>query len=224
MLIPQSGWFHNNFERYQDWIPVNDKSVNAIPADKTPIDYAIDGSYMTLYTIGPDYAGWLAKKTLPLPIILSSGILTASVDIWPTFDALNAQAWEFDDRFTDAAGNVYPCDCNFNLAEGGVIQSVLTSGAGWLDTEFKPGLPTPGVWTTLTRSYAFNLGLGTCEMTSAALGSLSSKITKAPIVSALPLKWGSNQITKQAQIDENSLGQTYGLMIRNNNVSAVGSI
>jgi hypothetical protein len=222
MTAPQSGWFHNNFERYHDWIPVNDKSVNPVPADKTPIVYAQDGTYMTLYTIGPDYAGWLAKKSLPLPIVLASGILTSSVDIWASPDALMAQAWEFDDRFTDAAGNVYPCDCNFNLAEGGVIQSVTASGAGWADTEFKPGPPPAGVWTTLLRSYAF--GNGTCQMIYASLGTQSSKIAKAAAIPCLPLKWAANQITKQAQIDENSAGQTYGLTLRNNNVSATGSL
>jgi hypothetical protein len=222
MLQAQSGWFHNNFERYQDWIPVNDKSVNSVPAASTPIDYAPDAAYMTMYSLGPAYAGWLLKKSLPLLVNLSSGMLTSSVDIWPSMDALNAQAWEFDDRFTDAAGNVYACDCNFNLAEGGVVQCVAASGAGWSDTEFKPGMPTAGVWTTLVRQYSF--GGGVCQMISASLGGQSSKISRSIPVPLLALKWGANQITKQFQIDEGSTGQTYGLTIRNNNVAAIGSL
>lgn len=222
-MAPQSGWFHNNFEQYQNWQIVNDQSVNPIPATATPINYAPDGSSMTMYTIGPDFAGWLAKKSLPMPLLLSSGVLTSSVDIWASPDALRAQAWEFDDRFTDTVGNVYPCDSNFVLARGGLLQSVTASGAGWVDTPFIPGPPPAGVWVNLSKTYAFDTKAKTCQMTGASFGPSNMKFVTAAIA-ALALKWDPLIIVKQNQIDENANGATYGLMTRNNNVSVLGNL
>jgi hypothetical protein len=216
-----SGWSHANLEQFTDWSIQNTKDANPILADTTPLVYA--DAHITMSITGPQYAGWMLKHGFPI-LTLESGLITSSTDFWPSLDAVTAQVWEDDTRFTDGNGNIYVCDSQLNLQQGGVLMVANATGTGWIPTTFKPGIPPAGQWATLARVFSF--GPNGCAIVSAsAWGNNWTAPANQPGVPILPLGWtGPAQVVKQLQIGENALGNPFSLSYRNVNVSATGVI
>lgn len=219
----QSGWQYTAQETSGDWELNNTNEVTPVPAVNPSISYNPNG--MALKVEGPQYAGFCASK--PTPILpLKSGILTASMEVFCSPEALLMNAWEFDHRLTDANGNILPLDMNYVLARGGLIQAVTANGSGWIDSNvsFAPQQEWIGQWIKIAKTGAFDWTKGTCSLLTVSVGPVDPQSVDSSLGIKAPLseKWGANLCVPQVQ--PSILGSPALFTVRNVAASAVGTL
>jgi hypothetical protein len=190
------------------------KEVGANIGGVSPTNYGFFqlGGLMLLYTEGPKYADWLAA--ISRPICPNTGNLSLSFQVMVDADSLTAaQALEFDTKVSIAT-YIYNFSSQLNYAEGGMLQ-ISNAQGNWIDTGFKPGKLTPGVWHTFVYVYKFDTGAKTYSIVSVEIDGLIFPIPSSlGNLKAIQSNW-ADSANFQVQLDLGANSGTFSELIQN---------
>lgn len=170
------------------------------------------GSMMVLYTEGPKYADWLAA--ISRPICPNTGNLSLSFQVMVDADSLTAaQALEFDTKVSIAT-YIYNFSSQINYAEGGTLQ-ISNALGNWIDTGFKPGKLSAGVWHSFVYQYKFDTTAKAYSIVSVELDGVIFPIPgNLGNLKAGQSNW-ADSANLQIQLDLGPQGGTFSEIIQN---------